>query len=339
MNVKKLCVYVLAAQCLLLPDAARSQNESANQGTLRERIRQRLGVTTTTTTTTTTATTTATTKTEADTDRNTESDPKVADDFLDARTKYSIAGLDVAVWKPRLSTKAPLVIFSHGFRGSKTQSAFLMKALAQAGYLVLAPDHHDAGMFGHLDPRPQQSFAKPNQWTDQTYIDRHDDIVKLLAALRADPSWDKQIDWSKMALCGHSLGGYTVLGLAGARPGWKLNGVKAVIALSPYVTPYNLSGSLKNLNVPVMYQGGTRDPGCTPFVEGSDGAYSKSSSPAYFVDFNGFNHFSWTGFNQDRQKQEPINYYCIAFLDKYLKGSNDDRLSKKLPSVVELSAK
>src|SRR5579872_3176388 len=58
----------------------------------------------------------------------------------------TIAGRDVAVWKPEGAAPAsgyPLILFSHGYTGCNTQSVFLMRALAHAGYLVLAPNHKD----------------------------------------------------------------------------------------------------------------------------------------------------------------------------------------------------
>lgn len=255
-------------------------------------------------------------------------------------TKCSIAGLEVAVWEPKQKGKMPLVIFSHGFGGSSTQSSFLMKALSEAGYLVFAPNHEDAHQFANTNFRPQVPFAKPQDWSDKTYIDRHDDIAKLIQALHSNPTWKDRIDWSKLAVCGHSLGGYTALGVAGAWPSWKIDGVKAVVALSPFVTPYTVGHSLGKLQVPVMYQGGTKDFGITPSVKRTDGAFDQTRSPAYFVDFDGFNHFTWSDFNRDPAKQEAIDYYCIAFLDKYVKGkSDDDRLLKQIPLVDELKRK
>lgn len=255
-------------------------------------------------------------------------------------TKMQIGGINVAVWKPQQTEgKAPLVIFSHGFGGSSTQSVFLMEALAQSGYIVIAPDHKDAHGSPETHFRPAVSFKQADQWSDKTYLDRHNDVVNLIAALRADPKWNSEINWNELALCGHSLGGYTVLGLAGAWTSWKLPGIKAVIALSPYVTPYTAKGALDNLHVPVMYQGGTKDFGITPFVKRPGGAFAKTSSPAYFVEFDQFNHFTWSSFNHDPERQKDIDYYCIAFLDKYVKGVDDGNLAKKLPDVVEYRIK
>jgi predicted dienelactone hydrolase len=60
----------------------------------------------------------------------------------------------------------------------------------------------------------------------------------LIDALRNDARWKDRIEWSRVALAGHSLGGYTVLGLAGGWASWKLPSIKAVLAMSPYCDPF-----------------------------------------------------------------------------------------------------
>ncbi|MBS2010638.1 MAG: alpha/beta fold hydrolase [Cyanobacteria bacterium SZAS TMP-1] len=250
-----------------------------------------------------------------------------------------LAGLNVAVWRPTSREKSPLVIFSHGFGGSATQSRFLMQALARDGYLVIAPNHKDARGSGGPAAQPQSSFRKAEDWSDTTHEDRREDIINLLQALHRDPAWDRRIDWSKLALCGHSLGGYTVLGLGGAWPSWKIDGVKAIVALSPYCAPYALKGALGSLNVPVMYQGGTRDWGITPGIKGPQGAFAKTSSPAYFVEFDQAGHFAWTNFNRNTDQEELINRYTLAFLDKYIRGAKSESLSEKETGVKDLQIK
>ncbi len=254
--------------------------------------------------------------------------------------RMKIAGLNVAFWSPKnVDGPKPLVIFSHGFHGSNMQSKFLMEALASAGYLVIAPNHQDAMVLGNKLGKSEENFAKPANWSEQTYIDRKNDIFNLIEALHKDSNWNSKIDWSKLALAGHSLGGYTVLGLAGAWPSWKLPGVKAVLALSPYCTPYISSGNLAGLKVPVMYQGGTRDMGITPFVKGPQGAYSKTSAPAYFVDFEKAGHFAWSNLVRDQTIRENINYYCLSFLDKYLRNDAKANPTAKRDGVVDIEFK
>ena len=145
-----------------------------------------------------------------------------------------------------------------------------MEAFAADGYLVFAPNHRDAtcnGGKGSWFGRAEIPFLDPGKWNESTYRDRADDIRRLLSVIGTDNRFRPRADLSRVALAGHSLGGYTVLGLAGAWPSWKLPGVKAVLALSPYSQPFLLHGTLAALSAPVMYQGGTRDFGTTPALQ------------------------------------------------------------------------
>ena len=162
-------------------------------------------------------------------------------------------------------------------------------------------------------------------------------MLKLVDALRRDSQWSNQIDWSRVGLAGHSLGGYTVLGLAGGWPSWKLPNIKAVLALSPYCEPYVVSGSLDTIKVPVMYQGGTRDLGITPSVRKPGGCFAKTSSPAIFVEFDGAGHFSWSDLQSGNH--ELISAYSLAFLDKYVRGILTADPAAKKPGVTDLAVK
>lgn len=265
-------------------------------------------------------------------------------------THLTIAGRDVAMWKPAGATPPtgfPLIVFSHGFTGCNTQSTFLMQALAGAGYMVLAPNHNDAlcgtarshSSFGKIfGLRPEQPFGDPEKWSASTYLDRRADIESVLDAALNGPSFQGvPIDPNRVGIAGHSLGGYTALGLAGGWPSWKDARIKAVLALSPHCSPFVQKGDLRRLGVPVMYQGGTLDMGETPLVERPGGAYEQSSTPKYFVDLKGAGHLAWTDIN--RRYQDLIDAYSIAFFDRYLKGeTKPDPLApletKPLPAQV-----
>lgn len=252
--------------------------------------------------------------------------------------RCTIAGLEVAVWKPKSNAgPAPLVVFSHGFHGINTQSDYIMRALADAGYIVMAPNHDDA-FTKSLRP-PEVKFSLASKWNASTYRKRGDDIARLLAAVNADPHWNRQIDKTRIALMGHSLGGYTVLALAGGWPQWKLHSVKAVVALSPYCSPFLAHKTLTNISVPVMYQGGTKDWGITPFLLGKHGAYTNTPSPAVLVELQDANHFTWSGLNDDPVKAQLIDYYCVAFLNKYVKGDASARPEKRLQGVRLIETK
>jgi len=253
------------------------------------------------------------------------------------QTTAIIAGRQVVIWAPTSGrAPQPVVIFSHGFHGCATQSKFLTEAIASHGYWVLAPNHKDAlcggggGGFG----RSEEPLGKPEEWTDATYADRGEDIRAILKALADSAGIAKKMDLHRLVLSGHSLGGYTVLALAGAWPSWKISGVAGVLALSPYAQPFVVHNTLGNLDSPVMYQGGTLDFGITPFVKKPGGAYDLSGAPKYFVEFSGAGHFAWTDLSDKAHSQ--IVSYSLALLDHFLSGSSDAALKQTIPGVSDL---
>lgn len=248
-----------------------------------------------------------------------------------------LADRAVMVWEPATQTPAPVVIFSHGFHGCSIQSQFLMEALANAGYIVFAPNHRDATCNdgqAHWFDGPTAPFQSPEKWSDATYRDRADDIGAILAALRTDERFRGRVDLNQLGLVGHSLGGYTVLGLGGGWSSWTLPGVKAVVALSPFTSPYVTQNTLHGVDVPVMYQGGTRDGWVTPVVSRPGGAYDLTPAPKYYVELNDAGHFAWTDLRD--VDHAAIAAYAIAFLNVYVRGEADPQLTLRRAEVADL---
>lgn len=244
----------------------------------------------------------------------------------------NIDGRDVVVWKPVEPAPAsgyPVILFSHGYSGCASQSVFLTEGLARAGYLVLAPNHKDAacaaGSLGKLlTNRPEEPFSKEAEWSPETYRDRADDLEAILHAISHGEVIPGAIaDMTRIGVAGHSLGGYTALGLAGAWPSWKDPRIKAVLALSPYSSPYLAKGALDQMDVPVMFQGGTADLAVTPNVRRANGAYALSSAPKYYVEFQGAGHLAWTSLNP--LHRDLIDRYSVAFFRPLREGRSGFR--------------
>ncbi|MSQ84843.1 MAG: hypothetical protein EXR77_18550 [Myxococcales bacterium] len=104
----------------------------------------------------------------------------------------------------------PLVAFSHGNQGIRQQSVFLTEALAKRGYVVIAPDHIHNTFFDYDD----KILLAVALWRP---VDLKASIDRLLKADAQDPPWlAGLVDPKKIAVSGHSFGGYTALVMAGA---------------------------------------------------------------------------------------------------------------------------
>jgi len=279
------------------------------------------------------------------------------------------SGLRAAVWYPSLAGESryqyagglvtalaadaapaacaayPMVVFSHGFGGCGTQSLFLTESLARAGYLVVAPDHKDAGC--KVDrprenvrfERAEEPFRQPQKWNDGTYRDRQRDIRTVLDEMPKRAPFGKQIDVARIGIAGHSLGGYTAAAMAGAWPSWKDARIKAALLLSPYVEPFLVKETLGGIRVPVMYQGGDRDYGITPEVRKAGGAYDQTGPPKYFLELQATGHLGWTILTcqpygavpacvDQSARARQIDEYGVAFFDHYLKGRPEALLER-----------
>jgi predicted dienelactone hydrolase len=232
----------------------------------------------------------------------------------------TLAGRRVAVWEAKGATigPAPVLFFSHGFGACETSSNFLKTTLAARGYWVFAPRHADARCGVKRGTPPTVPFGLPAEWSDATYVNRANDLLAIHGALQASATYAKRLDFSRVGYVGHSLGGYTVVGLAGGWRAWGTPpGLRAVLAMSPYIEPFLEHHTMANLSVPIMFQGGTADDGVTPFVTRRGGAYDAAPAPKYLVVFSGATHEAWG----DRRtgSHDDIVAYSIAFLDRYVR--------------------
>jgi predicted dienelactone hydrolase len=241
----------------------------------------------------------------------------------------------VALSAPAPREAYPLILFSHGWGGCGTQSVFLTEQLARAGYVVAAPDHRDAlcSVDGPRLPRlhlPPVPFSAAGRWRESTYDHRRADLEKALDWMIASDDFRASIDAARIGAMGHSLGGYSALGLAGGWDSWTDPRISAVLALAPYVKPLLLHKRLGNIHAPLMFQSAQFDLGITPSLRGPAGAFAESGDPKYYLELNGATHFEWTNavcFGhpriedclQKRANPRLIVNYTVAFFDAYLK--------------------
>ncbi len=100
----------------------------------------------------------------------------------------------------------PLILLSHGTGGSAAQMAWLGTALARAGFMAAAVDH--PGNNAQTGYTPAGFLL---------WWERATDLSDVLDGLLADAQLGPHIDRGRVGAAGFSLGGYTVMELAGAR--------------------------------------------------------------------------------------------------------------------------
>ncbi len=96
----------------------------------------------------------------------------------------------------------PVVVLSPGFAMSSSSYAWLGEHLASFGFFVVSPDHDEA-----LDPAKLGVAA----------VARTGDVHMVLDHLVRHDRFSTMVNMDRMAVVGHSLGGFTALAAGGAR--------------------------------------------------------------------------------------------------------------------------
>ena len=99
----------------------------------------------------------------------------------------------------------PLVVISHGYRGNWRNQNWLATKLAQDGFVVASLDHPGTTSFDHSAQAAAQWWQRPK------------DMSRLLDWLLNESYLLPNIDADNITAIGHSLGGWTVMQLAGAQ--------------------------------------------------------------------------------------------------------------------------
>jgi predicted dienelactone hydrolase len=100
--------------------------------------------------------------------------------------------------------KLPVILLSHGTGASSLMMGWLGTALASHGFIAAAVNH------------PGDNALEPYTLQGSTlWWERATDLSKVLDALLADPTFGSHVDANRVGAAGFSLGGFTVLEIAG----------------------------------------------------------------------------------------------------------------------------
>ena len=167
-----------------------------------------------------------------------------------APTRFGPYELEVSVDAPLASGRFPLVLISHGSGGSPLLYRTLSLSLARSGYLV-ALLRHPGNSLGDDD------LAN----TRENLYNRPRQLLRLLDALLADAVLRGAIADEPVTAIGHSMGGYTVLCLAGGEP-WTRAGERievphdsrlgALVLMAPACAFFLAPHALQAVTAPIL---------------------------------------------------------------------------------------
>jgi alpha-beta hydrolase superfamily lysophospholipase len=169
--------------------------------------------------------------------------------------------------------KFPLVLFSHGLRGSPERYVPAAASWTAAGFVVALPAYPHTGK-GAADFRRADIENQPE---DAAYVISK---VRDLARKHGDPL-DGRIDGNRVAAIGHSAGGYTTTGLFTAGHDHRL---RAGVILAGWLAP----GAFRGPPATMLFMQGDADP-VVPIARGR-AAYAKAPWPKSYVLLHGSFH-------------------------------------------------
>jgi predicted dienelactone hydrolase len=157
---------------------------------------------------------------------------------------------------PAAADPRPLVVLSHGRSGLRTSYVMLCEGLAARGFVVAALDH------------PGDTLL---DWMTGTAVDdatnevqRVADVQFVIDALLGDPTHLPPlaaVDPNRVAVVGHSYGGFTALAVAAVEPPDPR--IRGVAGLQPFARSLRRS-AIARIAVPTLLIVGAHDQTCPP---------------------------------------------------------------------------
>jgi predicted dienelactone hydrolase len=172
----------------------------------------------------------------------------------------------------------PLIVFAHGFIGSRNQSRTYTKHLASHGYIVAAPDFPLTNAGAPGGPRIGDLVNQPG---DVSFV------IDSMLAQSADAASPLHgaVDGDAIGLTGHSLGAFTtLLTVYGGRRDPRVKAALPISGSGCFLTESQTAG----IDTPIMLLTGSADEIVAP--GGNRRAYDLAHAPRYWVQLTGGNH-------------------------------------------------
>jgi predicted dienelactone hydrolase len=242
----------------------------------------------------------------------------------------------------------PLLLFSHGWNGFRSQNTYQAEMLASHGYVVVAPDH-TYGAVVTVFPNGEAAFNNPEalpadmgyseaefmvaanllgqQWAGDLSF-----ILDYLENLQPDDAADfliDRLDFEHVGAFGHSTGGGATIEFC-ARDAR----CKAILDMDPYMDPVSEWILVDGISQPYLamfseslHYGGDRFNQFYGQLQGEKHRFSITGTRHFdFTDLPAFSpvasYIGLKGPLNGRRVLQIITDYTLAFFDQYLKGES-----------------
>jgi predicted dienelactone hydrolase len=247
----------------------------------------------------------------------------------------------------------PVIVFSHGASCTNGDYAPLADEWARHGYVVILPNHPDAGLPG----RPSRTKM---EMAFRSRLAQMSQIIGGLERIETEyPELSGRLDRDRIVAAGHSMGALTAAVIAGlqlvdstgAPESFRDPRVRATLLLSgPGPLPIIAEEGWAGLSLPLLVSTGTRDQAA---MAGPDATWewrlsSFALTPArdkYALVIQGADHFlggiicpgQATVRVNDSEALVILQSTSLAFLDDYLKHERDARTFLRNTSLEDIT--
>ena len=239
-----------------------------------------------------------------------------------------------------IKKKFPLVLFSHGLGGYKTQNLINIETLVSQGYIVIAPDHtydasitifNDGTVIEFESGLPEDVSPKEFWETRIPQVNaRATDMSFLIDKLQTMKNYDlyNSIDFNKIGIFGHSFGGATSVVAS-----WNDTRISACLNLDGWFVPIVDEIINNGLKIPFCYVGQESWDNTPLNYPKLNTFYKNCTDDTYVLKIKDTHHFDYadmpyfsnlgriiaSGKNVDKDFTIRLSHLIVGFFNEYLK--------------------
>nr|WP_231617855.1 acetylhydrolase [Novipirellula aureliae] len=262
----------------------------------------------------------------------------------------------VRVYLSEQASAGPIVLFSHGLGGSRTNNAYLGEYWAAAGYVCVFMQHAGSDQEVWQTARLRDRMTALKQAASaKNAADRVKDVSFVIDQLE---KWNQEVghplcgklDLEHIGMSGHSFGAVTTLAVAGRKSllgrSFAEERIDAFFAMSPQPGEgLSAERALGHIRAPMLCMTGTEDD--NPLNNRVTPQFRREVYEAlpegdkYELVFDGGHHFAFgdsEGFRtrgRDPNHHPAIQKISLEFWDAYLRANSSSRqwLQSKQPTI------